>query len=318
MDPIAIKVLLLPKFETGAMTGDFPGEAQHLYEAYCAGGAEYDIRGGFPGHKLYVKNGVALYVTGMGKVNSSLSLQAVLLDSRFDFSDCYFLSVGCAGSRAGSTVMGDVFVVTAAVDYDLGHHADSRELTQPRACTWFHDPAFDNSAYRILDPALMDRVYGLVKDMKPSTTPETRKFMEEAFPGQDWVKREPRVLRGTTITGDNYWKGGYSRRNAEEMVRVYGCPDPYALSEMEDLALAVTLDRLGLLDRYIIIRCSVNMDDFMNGMTPEQLWVNGHVIAAETSEESGDIFVTAMENNCAVTSRVVDAILDGSLERKNI
>lgn len=310
-----IKVLLLPKFETGAMSGDFPGEAQHLYEAYCAGGEEYDIRGGFPGHKLYVKNGVALYVTGMGKVNAALSLNAVLMDSRFDFSDCYVISVGCAGSAVGSTVMGDVFLITAAVDFDLGHHADVRELSEEREATWFYDPIFDSSSHRILNPELMNRVWALIKDMKPATTEGTRRFMADTFQNAPWALREPMVLRGTTVSGDNYWKGDYDRRNAQHMVQVYGCPDPYALAEMEDVALAVALDRLGMLDRYIIIRSSVNMDAFMNGVTPESLWTpdKGHAIAAESSEESGDIFVTAMENNCRVASRVVDAILAGTL-----
>ena len=64
-EPIDIKVLILPKFENGEMAGDFPGEAQYYYEGYVQGGDEYEIRGGMPGHKLYVKDGVALYVTGM-------------------------------------------------------------------------------------------------------------------------------------------------------------------------------------------------------------------------------------------------------------
>lgn len=297
MQKQAIRVLLLPKFETGAMTGDFPGEAQHLYEDWCIGGQEYEIRGGFPSHKLYVRDGVALYVTGMGKVNAALSLQAVLLDSRFDFSDCYVISVGCAGSAWGRTVMGDVVVVTAALDYDLGHHADIRELPENTEVTWFHDPAFDSSACRFLNRNLTDRVYDLLKDTQPKTTAQTRTFMAHAFGCAPWAIREPQVIRGTTISGDNYWKGESGRRNAEEMVRVYGCPDPFALAEMEDVALAVALDRLGMLDRYIVIRSSVNMDCFMNGQTPHSLWKGGHVIAAESSAESADIFPTAMENN---------------------
>ena len=85
-----VKVLILPKFEIGDLSGDFPGEAQYYYEAYVKDGEEYDIKGGFENNKLYVKDGVALYLTGMGKVNSAMSLQAVLTDNRFDFSDCYF------------------------------------------------------------------------------------------------------------------------------------------------------------------------------------------------------------------------------------
>ena len=289
---IPIKVLLLPKFENGEMSGDFPGEAQYYYEAYTQGGDEYEIKGGMPGSKLYVKDGVAIYVTGMGKVNTAMSLNSILLDPRFDFSDCYFISTGCAGSATEYSVMGDVFVITAAIDYDLGHHADPREME------------------------LMDKVYNLVKDVEIETTDKTRAFMAYTFDNADWAVRDPKVLRGTTVSGDNYWKGAYDQQNAISMCEVYDAPDPFALSEMEDVALAVVLDRFGLLDRYIIIRDSVNMVVFMNGVTPEGLWNptrTDESLSDEDSIEAADIFATAMENNFKVGSVVVDAILDGTL-----
>ena len=315
-DPIEMKVLILPKFENGEMSGDFPGEAQYYYEAYAQGGEEYDIKGGMPGSRLYVKDGVGIYVTGMGKVNTAMSLNSILLDPRFDFSDCYFISTGCAGSATEYSVMGDVFVITAAIDYDLGHHADPREMENPDSPTWFHDAGYDSSSYKLLDQDLMDKVYGLVKDVEIETTEKTRAFMAYTFDDADWAVRDPKVLRGTTVTGDNYWKGAYDQQNAISMCEVYGAPDPFALSEMEDVALAVALDRFGLLDRYIIIRDSVNMVVFMNGVTPEGLWDPARVtdsLSDEDSIEAADIFATAMENNFKVGSVVVDAILDGTL-----
>ena len=315
-DPIEMKVLILPKFENGEMSGDFPGEAQYYYEAYAQGGEEYDIKGGMPGSRLYVKDGVGIYVTGMGKVNTAMSLNSILLDPRFDFSDCYFISTGCAGSATEYSVMGDVFVITAAIDYDLGHHADPREMENPDSPTWFHDAGYDSSSYKLLDQDLMDKVYGLVKDVEIETTEKTRAFMAYTFDDADWAVRDPKVLRGTTVTGDNYWKGAYDQQNAISMCEVYGAPDPFALSEMEDVALAVVLDRFGLLDRYIIIRDSVNMVVFMNGVTPEGLWDPARVtdsLSDEDSIEAADIFATAMENNFKVGSVIVDAILDGTL-----
>ena len=313
--PIEIKVLILPKFEAGEMSGDFPGEAQYYYEGYVEGGEAYDIVGGFENNQLYVKDGVALYVTGMGKVNSALSLQAVLMDDRFDFSNAYILSTGCAGSAFEYGVMGDVFVITAAVDYDLGHHADPRELTSERTTTWFHDESYDSASVKILNQELMEKVYNLVKDVKVETTDKTRAFMAAAFPEADWATRDPQVLRGTTITGDNYWKGAYDHANAVLMTETYGCPDAYALTEMEDVALAVVADRMGMLDRFIIIRDSVNTDAFMNGAIPESLWDPNFEdsLASEESVESADIFATAMKNNFAVGSVVVDAIVNGTL-----
>lgn len=314
-EKIDIDVLILPKFENGEMHGDFPGEAQYYYEAYTMGGQEYEIKGGFGSNKLYVKDGVALYVTGMGKVNTAVSLQAILADSRFDFSDAYFLSTGCAGSSTGYTVMGDVFIITSCIDYDLGHHADARDLKDPEATTWFSDSSYTDIAYKQLDQELTDRIYELTRNVDIETTDKTRAFMAAAFDNAEWATRNPKVLKGTTVSGDNYWKGYHGEENARLMCETYGAPDPYALSEMEDVALATVLDRYGYLDRYIIIRDSVNMDVFMLGATPESLWDPNFEdsLASEESVEAADIFRTAMENNFKVGSVVVDAILDGTL-----
>lgn len=312
--PEKIKVLILPKFEVDEMAGDFPGEAQLYYEAYCQGGAAYKIRGGYAGSQLYVKDGVALYVTGMGKVNAAASLTALLCDSRFDFSDAYILSTGCAGSSSEGTVMGDVFLITAAVDYDLGHHADSRDMTAAREATWFHDASYDDSACKLLDAALMEKAYALIKDIPMETTEKTRAIMTAALPEADWASRDPQILRGTTVTGDNYWKGAYDHANAVSQVQTYGCPDPYGTTEMEDIALAVVADRMGLLNRLLILRVGVDWDIYMNGATPELLWGQGEslALAAEESVESADIFETAMENVFRAGRVLIDAILAGT------
>ncbi len=251
----------------------------------------------------------------MGKVNSAMTLQAILMDDRFDFSNAYIISTGCAGSAIEYGVMGDVFVITATVDFDLGHHADARDLTTDLATTWFHDESYDDASAKLLNQELCEKVFNLVKDVQIETTEKTRAFMAATFDNADWAIRDPKVLRGTTVTADNYWKGMHDHENALLMTETYGCPDPYALTEMEDHAMAVVLDRLGMLDRYIIIRDSVNTDVFMNGASPESLWDPNFVdsLASESSVESADIFATAMKNNFTVGHVVIDAILNGEL-----
>ena len=312
---IEIKALILPKFENGELTGDFPGEAQLYYEAYCAGGEEYEITGSTDGNRLYVKDGVALYVTGMGKVNAAISTMAVLSDPRFDFSNAYIISTGCAGSAMGTTVMGDVFVVTSVIDYDLGHQADIRDMKDQDATSWFHDANYDSSSIVRLNTELTDRICELVKDARIETTPKTRNFMSAAFDGAEWAIREPKVLKGTSVTSDNYWKGIHHHNNALLMTQTYGCADPYTTTEMEDVAIGNVCKRLGMLDRYIIIRDSVNMDVFMNGASPESLWDPNFddKLSSEDSIEAADIFKTARYNNFAVGSIIVDAILAGTL-----
>ncbi len=312
--PLPVKVLILPKFEVGEMAGDFPGEAQYYYEQYLSGGEEYEVP--YTSSKLYWKDGVALCVLEMGKVNAALSTMAILSDSRFDYSEAYILSTGCAGSAAGSTVMGDVFIVTAAVDYDLGHHADARDLADPNGITWFHDADFDSAAVVRLNPELTDKIYALVKDTPVETTEITRNFMRAAFDGADWAVRDPRVLRGTTVTSDNYWKGIHGHANARLMAETYQCPDPYALTEMEDIAVAHAAERMGMLDRLLIIRDSVNMDVFMLGATPESLWGGAEALTLSSAEnvEAADIFATAMKNNFDVGRIIIDRILEGRFD----
>ncbi|HAL18289.1 MAG TPA: hypothetical protein DCO86_01520 [Spirochaetaceae bacterium] len=312
---LTVKVLILPKFEVGEMAGDFPGEAQFYYEGFLEGGKEYDILNGDDTLKLYFKDGVALCTIGTSKVNSALNTSRVLSDPRFDFSQAYIISTGCAGSAAGSTVMGDVFVITDAADYDLGHHADPREMTSGRTENWFHDPMYDGIASIRLNKELAQKVFSLVKDIKLETTQRTQSFMKAAFPGESWAMRDPKVLKGSTITGDNYWKGKYGHDNALLITETYGFDDPYALTEMEDAAIGQAIRKHGMLDRFIILRDSVNIDAFMMGETPESLWCSSsqNTVVSDSGTESADIFTTAMENNFKVGKVIIEAILSGKL-----
>ena len=83
---------------------------------------------------------------------------------------------------------------------------------------------------------------------------------------------------------------------------------------MEDIAVCTAAQRMGLLDRMIVLRGSVNMDVFMNGMTPEKLWdpENDYNLIDEDNPEAADIFETAMKNNFTIGSTVIDAILAGN------
>lgn len=305
-----IKVLLFPKFEIGEMEGDAPGEAQFYYEAYFDGAASYKLR---DGNILYVKDGLAMCVTGPGKVNAATATMAVLTDSRFDFSNALIISTGCCGSAPEVTVMGDVFIATAAVDFDLGHHADPRDMTTDSVTTWFHNSDYDNSSCVFLSPSLTDKVFELVKDVKPQTTPLTRQFMASSFDNAAWAVRDPVVMKGTVSSGDNFYKGEYDLANARLITQTYNCPDPYVGGEMEDVAIGVVLQRLRLLDHYVIIRGSVNLVVFMGGATPENSWSEGIAFFSEDNTETSDIFNTAMENNFRVGRVVIDAFLDGTL-----
>ena len=312
---IPVRVLILPKFELGEITGGYPGEAQYFYAEYLAGADVYTIGGCPDAGSLYYKNGVAMIIVGQGKVNSALNTFAVLSDRRFDFSDAYILSVGCGGVAEGYGVFGDVFVISAAVDFDLGHRADPREMSGWAETTWFHDESYDDIAVVRLNQSLTDRVFERVKHVRLETTEKTLRFIRSEYPGEAWAERRPQVMRGTSVTSDSYWKGKYGHQNALLITETYGCRDPFAVSEMEDIAVAQAVGRFGLLDRLIILRVGVNMDVFPAGMTPDMLWgaETADHVASEHSLESVDIFETAMQNCFAAGKVLIDAILEGTL-----
>lgn len=300
-----IKVLILPKIAP---------EAEDYMNAYLEGADEYQIDAPHErGYKLYVKDGIALIITGEGKTNATIAAMSVLTDPRFNFSDALILSTGCAGSAPETTVMGDVFVTTSIFDYDLGHHADPREMTTESDVTWFHSPDYDNSAIVYLSKDLTDRVFELVKDIKPRTTPVTRTFMAHAFDNAAWATRDPVVMKGTTSSGDNFFKGVYDLANAQYMAKFYNCPDPYVAGEMEDVAIGVVLKRLGLLDHYVVIRSSVNMLVFMGNATPENSWSTELKFESGENTETADILLTAMKNVFEVGQVIIDSYLDGLL-----
>lgn len=312
---IPVRILLLPKFETGKMSGDDAGEAQLLYQEYCGGGDEYAIPGLPENQKLYYKNGIALVVCGEGKVNSALSLAAVLSDKRFDFSDAYIISYGCGGGAAGRAVIGDVVVVTAAVDKDLGHRADPRDMsdTDPET-TWFHNPSFDSMACVTMNSELAQKVHRIAQTIPLDTSDDIRNIMDEYKKAYGIEVRPPKVITGTSVTSDNYWKGLHEHNNAVAVAEKYQCPDPYTVTEMEDVAIADTVRRFGMSDRLIVLRFVTNLDLFMPGLSPESVWDPNRKSNSRAEVKTSTDFFVPLTNHLKVTKAIIDAILDGSLE----
>lgn len=318
-ESIPVKVLMIPKFEIDDVEGDFPGEAQLFYEHYCSGCKEIDIPNTTPSSHFYFngENGVGLLLTGTGKTAAGLSLMSLLSWDAYDFSDAMIVSVGCAGGNTGLCTYGDVVLVTAACDLQLGHHTGSGELTGPDyGLTWFPDDSFSEYNCEYLNADLCERVYELIKDCPLRTTEKTKQILAENFPDEAWANREPHVLRGTAITSDSYWKGMEDHINAVAAADYYKCPDAYAATEMEEIAVMNAAECFDLKDRVISLRVIVNLDTFLKGESPEQLWLEDEYYSSKVTDENSetvDIFGPGMENLFDVGQIVIDAVLTGEL-----
>ena len=315
----AVRTLIIPKFEIGDMAGDVPGEAQLFYEKYCPDCEEIEIPNMPPtGHFYYNdKNGVGLLVTGSGKTAAGLSLSVLLSSGLYDFSDTTIVSVGCAGGSASRCTLGDVILVTAVCDYDLGHHVDAHEKENSgNHIMWFPDDSYSDYSYETLDADLCEEVYDMIRDCPLKTTKKTKTVMRRNFKDRGEEDIIPAVKKGTVLSADNYWKGIYGHETAKYIVKYYGCPDPYSASEMEEIAIANTAECFGMLDRLISLRVIVNMDVFLDDQTPESTWGEDSSFnekVADDNTETLDIFEPAMHNLFDTGSRIIDASLKGEL-----
>lgn len=310
-EKLPVKVLIVPHFEIGEMENDETGEAQLFFEEYFEHADVYSVADGIS-LWYHPENQAAMFLTGVGKVNAATSVTAVLGDDRFDFSDTALLAVGCSGGAVGYAVLGDVILESAVCDYDLGHTADSSETIGDDL--WFPSPEYDEIGCRKLDPDTVARAYELTKDVKLDSTEVCRRMLARNFPGEEWAARDPAVIKGTSVTSDNYWKGQIHHGKAMKVAEYYQCPDPYASTEMEDAAVLAAAERFGLLDRTLILRAVVNVDVFTDGAAPESLWGQKFDFIdaiSESNEETLDIFSPAMENLFRVGKTVIDAILSG-------
>ena len=316
---IPVRVLIIPKFEVGQMSGDFPGEAQLFYEKYCEGCEEIELPHMPPTAHFYFndKNGVGMLVTGSGKTAAGLSMMAVLSSEQYDYSDTKIVSVGCAGGSETYCTPGDVILITSVCDFDLGHHVDVLERkSKGSRVMWFPDDSYADYEFKLLNNDLCEKSYEMIKDCPLQTTEQTLKVMKENFGSRYDEEILPAVKKGTAVTGDNYWKGLYGHFTADYITKYYSCPDPYAATEMEEIAVANTAECFDMLDRIISLRVIVNMDIFMNGETPESTWGEYDGFNEKVSNENGetfDIFEPAMHNLFDAGSIVIDAALNGEI-----
>ena len=314
-----VKVLIVPKFEIGEISGDDIGEAQLFYENYCADCEEVELSHVTPTAHFYMNedNGVGLLLTGSGKSAAGLSLMSLLSMDEYDFSDATIVSVGCSGGSTGRCVYGDVVLVTDACDCELGYGTDSRELTDPNAeLTWFPDDALSDYAHERLNSELYDKAYQLIEDCPLRTTETSQRVLTQNFPDEEWAMREPCVSKGVAVSADTYWKGVVDHKNASYVAEHYESAEEYAVTEMEEVAIMNAAKCFGMKDRVISLRVVVNLDTFLEGESPETLWLDDSDYASKVTEENSetlDIFEPGMYNLFDTGSIVIDAILSGEL-----
>ncbi|MTH80098.1 purine-nucleoside phosphorylase [Paracoccus aestuariivivens] len=296
-EPIKVKVFVGSMFEIGENTGDRAGEFQNWYERYWKDSTPHEVKGAFrPVHCN--QDGVCGSVLGMGKVNSSASMQAILLDPEYDFSEAYFILSGVAGTPPSRGTIADVSWGTWLVDYDLGHRWAPEE---GEAGASVFMPRKGYEAYRLfqLNPELVGWAVDLSKDVQLQDSDSARSYRMR-YPDAA-AQAAPSVKTGTHMTGDTFFHGPGLSNEAQYIAKLYGADD-YLITEMEAAAIALVINRTHGTDRVLSLRGAVNFDQGNPNETTLQ-----HLDPAPGETAGG--FAETVSNITAVGAPLVDTIV---------
>jgi purine nucleoside permease len=295
--PIKVKVFVAAMFEIGKNTGDRAGEFQHWYERYWMDAAPIPVPGAL--NPVYCNaDGVCGSILGMGKVNSSSSMQAILTHRQFDFSQAYYVISGVGGTPPSRGTIGEVNWATWLVDYDLGHRWAPEE-NKPGEPTFMPRKGYEEYRRFRLNPLLVAWAMQLSADT-PLKDSDAARAYRMRYPDAA-ARRAPFVGTGTHVTGDTFFHGPGMSRQAQYIAKLYGADD-YVITEMEAAAVTLVIKRTHGTDRVMSLRGAVNFDQGNPNETTLQ-----HLDPAPGQTAGG--FEETVENIERVGSRVVDYIV---------
>lgn len=179
------KIILVPYVASGEQSEVPSAEAKFLFEGHFTNASYKQILGTGLEGRLYINGDVGLYIIGEGKTNASMYTTALFNNSEIEISNATFILFGCCGCAKGSGVVGDIYLVAEAVDYDLGHHCDARELGDEAGHTWFPNESFKRFGYLNLDNKIFNETFDLIKNDKALTTKNAKDFMTKTFNNED-------------------------------------------------------------------------------------------------------------------------------------
>ncbi|MFG5777786.1 purine-nucleoside phosphorylase [Comamonas sp. J-3] len=253
--PIQVKVFIAAMFEIGQNTGDRAGEFQHWYERYFLNAKPITVPGAL--NPVYCNaDGVCGSVLGMGKVNSSASMQAIVLNPQFNFSKAYYVISGVAGTPPSRGTIGDVTWGSWLVDYDLGHRWAPEE-GQPGEPVFMPRKGYEQYRRFQLSPALTKAAYEMTRKVELQDS-ESAQSYRMRYPDAA-ARKAPSVHVGTHMTGDTFFHGPGLSKEAQYIAKLYGADD-YVATEMEAAAIALVLKRTQGTERILSLRGSVNFD----------------------------------------------------------
>lgn len=269
---IPIKVVVISMFEPGEDEGDRPGEFQNWVERLPLPEV-IDFPQGYRNLRYNPELGVLGIVTGVGNTKTAVSMTALGLDDRFDFSKTYWLVAGISGVDPEDAPTGSAAWAEWIVDGDLSHEIDSREIEEgwttgyiPLRKTKPYEKPFPKEREVIatqLNPGLVDWAYQLTKDMELEDT-QPIQAMRALYTDHPNANQKPFVLKGDQLAASTYWHGKLLNDWANDWVKYWTNEDGnFVTSAMEEIGTFHALERMHSLgkadkNRFLVLRTASN------------------------------------------------------------
>ena len=315
--PLEVKVVVLTMFQIGADNGDTPGEyrlwveRRKLDHIIPLPTAYHDVR--------VDDKGVIATVTGMGAARAAVSVTALGLDPRFDFSQAYWVIAGIAGVNPKSASIGSAVWADYVLNGEIAREIDAREIPKDwptgliplRASKPFPKPRpeADGEVYA-LNEGLVNWAYQLTKDV-PLQDTDTMKKSRARYKGFPAALAGPKVVKGATLSDSTLWHGRLLNQWANEWVKYWtDGKGAYFTTAMEDagtLQALTNLSKTGQVDlkRVLVLRTASNFDLQPPGITAAEDLAQGRragfsafIPTLETAFDVGNQVVSEIVDNC--------------------
>lgn len=217
--------------------------------------------------------GLCHMTTAMGFANAASSVSAMALSNKFDLSKTYFLIAGIAGVDPKHGTLGSAHWAKYAVDADLNHRIDQREVPAEWETGSFALGAASptekakwsaGTEVYALNAALTDFAFNVTKDVELLDGEGAQNYRKHYK--TDTATGAPLVSICDTLSSDTYWHGIKIAESMEKWVKLAtDGKGTYCTSQMEDNATLTSLKRAseaGLLDfdRIALLRTASNFD----------------------------------------------------------
>lgn len=186
-------------------------------------------------------------VAGVGSVNTAISIMALGHCPELDLRQSHWLICGIAGGHPNQTQLGDVVIADWAVDGDLAHEIDEREIPDEWATGIL--PLGASEPYRpgLIEKGLFGQPYQVYR------LPEPSRLRAEAQLKPITLESGRRVLTGSVLSAARFWHGWKRNAWAEAWVQHWTQGEGnYLAASMEDtgtLHALTELSQAGKVDR---------------------------------------------------------------------